>query len=152
LSLSDLNRVFAGRPPIDIADIGEPLSAQQLLREILRGKADGPGDLYKAHSCCFGGSFCGRHSRVVQEAGRARQCYAADEPASGLDDRHWNLPSLWRSSLKLAFEFVEKAPISVLRNDLGTSDFRRGAHLCGTNNIRCAQNRCRRKFADTRLG
>jgi hypothetical protein len=31
LPLSDLHRVFAGRPPIDIADIGESLCAQQLL-------------------------------------------------------------------------------------------------------------------------
>src|SRR5215472_13472111 len=55
LPLSYLNRVFAGRPPIDIMDIGESLSAQQLLREALRGKADGPGNLYNPHSGCFEG-------------------------------------------------------------------------------------------------
>src|SRR5215472_3758806 len=92
LPLSYLNRVFAGRPPIDIADIGESLSAQQLLREALRGKADGPGNLYNAHGGCFEGPVCGHHSRNVQETSRARQCNAADEPAPGLNDWHWKLP------------------------------------------------------------
>src|SRR5262249_52931261 len=92
LPLSDLSRVFAGRPPIDIANTGESLCAQQILREALRGNADGPGISYNPHSGCFEDPLCGRQSRDVQEAGRARQCNAADEPASVLDDRHWKPP------------------------------------------------------------
>src|SRR6516162_4485350 len=92
LPLSDLSRVFGGRRPIDIADIGESLCAQQILREGFRGNADSPADPYNAHSGCFEGPVCGRYLRDVREAGRPRQCNAADEPAPGLSDRHWNPP------------------------------------------------------------
>src|SRR5262245_4742816 len=109
LRLSDLNRVFARRPSIDIADIGESLSAQQPLREALRGETDGPGNLYQAHSGIFGGPLCG-HLRNAQEAGCAGQCNAARELASGLNDRHWKTSSfLRRSRLKFALELVQKA-------------------------------------------